>query len=87
MIHLGQPGDAAQRVLEQRFVVRPGLQMLSDMADAGRLLDENFACICERLAENQAEERRFSEPLGPTMPTRSPLFTRKLTLLKTSCVP
>ncbi|OQC22825.1 MAG: hypothetical protein BWX70_03013 [Verrucomicrobia bacterium ADurb.Bin070] len=57
MLHLRQAGDPAQRIFNQRFGVGLRLEMLADMSDARRLLDDDLAGVGIRLAQDQAEER------------------------------
>ena len=65
VVHFRQAGDAAQRVLQQRFGLGIGLQVLADMADARRLFDQHVTGIGEGLVENETEKGRFAGAVGP----------------------
>ena len=59
-LHLGEPRDAAQGVLEQRLVRGVRLRVLAREADARAPLDYELAGVRRHLAEDDLEERGLS---------------------------
>ena len=64
-LHLREPRDAPQRIVEQRLVGRVGRGVLAREADARAPLDDEFALVRADFAEHDPEERRLARAVRP----------------------
>ncbi len=68
LFHLGQAGNPAQGVRQQRFVFVIRREMLPDMPDAGCALGDHLTGIRVGLPQNQPEECGFARSVGADNP-------------------